>query len=104
MRVYLDVSCYNRPFDDQSQVRVRLETEAIQYVFEQYEVQGWELIVSEVTLFEMSAILDEQRRLDVLSLLPESGTVITINSVIQRRATQLAAFRINPADALHVAA
>jgi len=26
--VYLDVCCYNRPFDSQIQMRVRLETEA----------------------------------------------------------------------------
>ena len=28
MRVYLDNCCYNRPFDEQVQLRVRLETEA----------------------------------------------------------------------------
>ena len=28
MRVYLDNCCYNRPFDDQTQPSVRLETEA----------------------------------------------------------------------------
>ena len=28
MRVYLDNCCYNRPFDEQAQLRVRLETEA----------------------------------------------------------------------------
>ena len=28
MRVYLDNCCYNRPFDEQSQLRIRLETEA----------------------------------------------------------------------------
>ena len=28
MRVYLDNCCYNRPFDHQDQLRVRLETEA----------------------------------------------------------------------------
>ena len=27
MRVYLDNCCYNRPFDEQAQLRVRLETE-----------------------------------------------------------------------------
>ena len=27
MRVYLDNCCYNRPFDDQTQLKVRLETE-----------------------------------------------------------------------------
>jgi len=29
MRVYLDMCCLKRPFDDQSQPRVRLETEAV---------------------------------------------------------------------------
>ncbi len=28
MRVYLDNCCYNRPFDEQDQLSVRLETEA----------------------------------------------------------------------------
>jgi hypothetical protein len=28
MRVYLDNCCFNRPFDDQSSLTVRLETEA----------------------------------------------------------------------------
>ena len=27
MRVYLDNCCYNRPFDEQAQLKVRLETE-----------------------------------------------------------------------------
>ena len=29
MKVYLDNCCFNRPFDDQSSLTVRLETEAI---------------------------------------------------------------------------
>jgi hypothetical protein len=29
MRVYLDMCCLKRPFDDQSQPRVRLEAEAV---------------------------------------------------------------------------
>lgn len=28
MRVYLDNCCYNRPFDDQNQLRIRIEAEA----------------------------------------------------------------------------
>ncbi len=28
MRVYLDNCCYNRPYDDQSQLRISLETQA----------------------------------------------------------------------------
>jgi hypothetical protein len=29
MRIYLDACCVNRPFDDQSQERIRLESEAV---------------------------------------------------------------------------
>jgi hypothetical protein len=29
MKIYLDTCCLNRPFDDQRQHRVRLETEAV---------------------------------------------------------------------------
>ncbi|MDR2716284.1 MAG: hypothetical protein LBB46_06020 [Coriobacteriaceae bacterium] len=28
MRIYLDNCCFNRPFDDQKQIKVKLETEA----------------------------------------------------------------------------
>jgi hypothetical protein len=28
MRIYLDNCCFNRPFDDQSQIRIRLEDES----------------------------------------------------------------------------
>ena len=28
MRIYLDMCCFNRPYDDQTQSRIRIETEA----------------------------------------------------------------------------
>ena len=36
-RIYLDVCCLNRPFDDQNQPRIRLESEAILIILAQYE-------------------------------------------------------------------
>jgi hypothetical protein len=32
MRVYLDNCCYNRPYDNQSQLRISLETQAKLYI------------------------------------------------------------------------
>lgn len=32
MRIYLDVCCLNRPFNDQRQKRVRLESEAVRAI------------------------------------------------------------------------
>jgi len=28
MKIYLDMCCFNRPYDDQTQSRIRIETEA----------------------------------------------------------------------------
>jgi hypothetical protein len=33
-RIYLDVCCLNRPFDDQRQDRIRLEAEAIERILD----------------------------------------------------------------------
>ena len=35
MTIYLDVSCLNRPFDDQSQDRIRRESEAVLEIFDE---------------------------------------------------------------------
>lgn len=32
MRIYMDNCCLNRPFDDQSDIRIRLEAEAVLYI------------------------------------------------------------------------
>ncbi|MGK7885652.1 MAG: hypothetical protein AB4057_13635 [Crocosphaera sp.] len=45
-RIYLDVCCLNRAFDDQSQLRIRLETESILTIIYQCQKQKWKLISS----------------------------------------------------------
>ena len=49
MRVYLDNCCYNRPFDEQTQLRIRLETEAklrIQHLMRAGEVEyAWSKVL-----------------------------------------------------------
>ena len=46
MRVYLDNCAYNRPFDDQSQIRIRLESEAKLFIQEKIKTKKIELIWS----------------------------------------------------------
>ena len=54
MRVYLDNCCYNRPFDEQTQLKVRLETEAklrVQAMMRNGEVEYvWSDILSQEVL------------------------------------------------------
>ena len=52
MRVYLDNCVFNRPFDDQNQTRIRLETEAILSIRENIVRDEIELVWSYVIDFE----------------------------------------------------
>lgn len=44
MRVYLDNCTFNRPFDDQTQIRIKLETEAKLYIQEKIRDGTLELV------------------------------------------------------------
>ncbi|CAG1022686.1 Antitoxin YefM [Methylococcales bacterium] len=46
MKIYLDACCLNRPYDDQTQDRIHLESEAILTIFKHIEAGDWEWIVS----------------------------------------------------------
>ena len=58
MRLYLDVSCFNRPFDDQRQDRIRLEAEAIAVILQRIDNGQWTQISSGMAEIEISAISD----------------------------------------------
>jgi len=46
-KIYLDVCCFNRPFDDQTQERIKLETEAILLILKRFELGQWQWVSSE---------------------------------------------------------
>lgn len=48
MRVYLDNCCFNRPYDDQSQLRISLETQAKLYIQNLIKKEQIEMITSYV--------------------------------------------------------
>lgn len=62
MLVYLDICCFNRPFDDQSQLRVRLEAEAKPSIQEKIRAGAVNLAWSYMIDFENSANPFEERR------------------------------------------
>lgn len=104
MRIYLDVSCLNRPFDDQSQTRVRAETDAVLFVLERAERGDWQQIASEMAGMELKAIRDRKRRARVRALLREAEVFVKLNTTIYARAAAIEKLGFKPGDALHVAA
>jgi len=53
-RIYLDNCCYNRPFDDQSNILVRLEADAKLHIQELVKERKLELVWSFVLDYENS--------------------------------------------------
>ena len=68
-RIYLDVCCLNRPFDDQSQERIRLESEAIILIISRLQSGDWVWLGSDAIYYEVDQTPDpeRQRRVRVLA-------------------------------------
>jgi len=103
MIVYFDVSCLNRPYDDQSQARVRMESEAVLFLMERCLTGGWKQVSSTVALAEISMIMDGQRRERVMAFLPDDADVWECTPTDVMRARELEGWGFHAADALHLA-
>jgi len=102
MRIYLDVCCLNRPFDDQSQTRVRDETLAVQAILDAVDRGLHDLVGSQMMRIELKAIRDVVRRRKVRALLP--AKLLALDDAVHRRARELMVQGFRAADAVHVAA
>lgn len=103
MTVYLDVCCLNRPFDDQSQSRVRLEAEAVLSILEMAGTGMLDLAGSDIIDDELSQMPDDERRGKVELLLGATTKHIALSTAIERRAIEMQKWNISPLDALHLA-
>jgi hypothetical protein len=101
--IYLDVCCFNRPFDVQEQEAVRLETEAISLILERCEAGEWELLTSEVIDIELAQITDTERSQGIKILTSLSKSEVRLDENIQNRATFLQSLGIRLFDSLHIA-
>jgi predicted nucleic acid-binding protein len=103
-KVYLDVCVLSRPFDDQQQTRIHLETTAFELILAHIHAGELQIIASPVHEAEIRAIPDAQERQHLLLLLDETGSHIDFDLPrIRQRAEELATGSMGVADAAHVA-
>jgi predicted nucleic acid-binding protein len=103
MKIYLDACCWNRPFDDQSQNRVRLEAEAVLSILEMAKLGKLEIIGSDIIDDELLRMPDDERREKVELLLTLVSSHSSLTLAIERRAMEIMKSSITPLDALHLA-
>jgi predicted nucleic acid-binding protein len=102
--LYLDMNIYNRPFDDQSQMRIRLETLAITIIFALIENDVLSARWSFVLEYENSRNLSPERNAFIRYLSQSCDGMVEPDESIRELAKQLSGTHgIRGRDALHLA-
>ena len=103
-KLYLDNCCFNRPFDDQSQLLVRLETEAIFFIQEEIKKGTFDLVWSYVLDMENNVNPYPGRKKSVQAWksfarmdVEESEALLVLMESFEKR-------KVKSYDALHLAA
>ena len=103
IRIYLDNCVFNRPFDDQTSIRIKLETEAKLYIqnkiFENVIELVWSYILEyeneQNPFMEREEAIKEWKKLAVID--------IEENEIILNKAKELMKIGLKSKDALHIA-
>ena len=103
MRVYLDNCTFNRPFDDQTQIRISLETEAKLYIQERIRDGTLELVWSYILDYENLANPFEERRNTIQNWKAHAFIDVDANLEILTKANVLREIGLRNKDALHLA-
>lgn len=103
MRIYMDACCLNRPFDDQTQDKIRIESDAILAILSYCLSGRWQLISSEVLDAEIDSMLDIWKKSKVNELYKLASDKIMLNDIIIKRAVEFQATGIKAFDSLHLA-
>ena len=103
VKIYLDTSVFNRPFDDQNQTRIRLEAEAFLSILEKALSGAITIIGSSTLHYENSRNPLAERKERVSSYLDIASKIIVVSDNVIMRAVSLERAGIEPIDALHLA-
>lgn len=103
VKIYLDNCSFNRPFDTQSQLRIRLETEAKLAIQEKVISKNLFLVWSYILSFENSKNPFKERRSQIAKWETFSSIVVEESSHILHIADKYCGFGLKVFDSLHLA-
>lgn len=106
MRIYLDNCCYNRPYDDQSQIRISLEAQAKIYIQREIEMGKIELATSYMLIYENSKNRFEIKRKAIEQFMKDNTTIYIDESYSREAeiiANEIQSTGVKSADAIHTA-
>ena len=103
MKIYLDNCCFNRPFDDQSQLRIRLESEAKLKIQEEIRAGNFQLAWSYILDYENSKNPYQERKIRIGGWKKYAVQDIHESKELLTRANSLNRIGLQKIDSLHIA-
>lgn len=103
MLLYLDICCFNRPFDDQSQLLTHLQTEAKLFVQQGIRDGIFNLAWSAILDLENEANPDREKYTIISEWRQFASCDIPATAKVEALAMSLEAIGVKAMDALHVA-
>ena len=104
MKLYIDLCCWNRPFDDAAQARIRAEAAALEVVLERIRQNLDQLAWSSYLDAELFANPHAKRRQWIESQKTLAAVTVTHSPVLETRGQALVQAELSALDALHLAA
>jgi len=105
MKIYLDNCCYNRPFDDQTQIRIFLEAQAKLHIQSLIVNKKIELVYSYMSVFENNCN-PNKKHLKIISDFFQNASCFVSHTEMQqveKIAGSIVKQNIKNKDALHIA-
>ena len=99
--IYLDTCSYNRPFDDQTQLRISLETQAKLFIQSLIKNNELDLVYSYICFYENYINPFENKKLSIFEFSKNAKYYVTENDNILAKANIIRK-KIKPIDALHL--
>ena len=106
MRIYLDNCCYNRPYDDQSQIRISLEAQAKIFIQNLIKLGKIELASSFVMRHENNKNPYADKKISIGDFM-EKNTSVFVDSdklaEVRKLAEEIMATGVKKVDSAHIA-
>lgn len=106
MRVYLDNCCFNRPYDDQSQLKIQMETQAKLEIQQQIRDEKLELATSYILEAENAVNPYERKRIDIQAFMDKYTKAFVSeihDKAVREQAAKIMETGIRLMDACHIA-
>ena len=101
--IYMDCCCLNRPSDDQTQDKIRIESDVIIAILYKCFYDSWKLIGSDIVDYEIRKTPDVNKMNKALDLYKIKKENINVNDIIIKRAKELQEYGLKSVDSLHFA-